>query len=111
MGGLSAGSYDLVLLIDVIEHFERDEGESLVREALRVGKAALISTPKRFFPQTDVFGNPYEIHRSFWTVSDLKRFGNTYVPRARLYTICVISANHPDLLRRVYPRWQFWKRR
>jgi Methyltransferase domain len=63
--------YDLVLLIDVLEHFEKHQGETLLHEILRKNDGVLISTPKKPSSQKDVFGNVYETHRSKWTKSDL----------------------------------------
>jgi 2-polyprenyl-3-methyl-5-hydroxy-6-metoxy-1,4-benzoquinol methylase len=38
--------YDLVLLIDVLEHFDKPTGQSLLEKLLRQNKGVLISTPK-----------------------------------------------------------------
>lgn len=54
--------YDLILLIDVLEHFERDEGYRLLQ---RFNGDVLVSTPKLWFPQND-HPNPYEHHKSHW---------------------------------------------
>jgi hypothetical protein len=63
--------YDLVLLIDVLEHFEKHQGETLLHKILRKNDGVLISTPKKPSSQKDAFGNVYETHRSKWTKSDL----------------------------------------
>jgi 2-polyprenyl-3-methyl-5-hydroxy-6-metoxy-1,4-benzoquinol methylase len=63
--------YDLVLLIDVLEHFEKHQGETLLYKILRKNDGVLISTPKKPSSQKDAFGNVYETHRSKWTKSDL----------------------------------------
>lgn len=63
--------YDLVLLIDVLEHFTHAEGASLVHDLLRRHGGVLISTPKEFIEQHDTFGNPFETHRSHWSKRDL----------------------------------------
>jgi 2-polyprenyl-3-methyl-5-hydroxy-6-metoxy-1,4-benzoquinol methylase len=39
-------SYDLVLLIDVLEHFSKEEGISLLNNLLKKNKGVLVSTPK-----------------------------------------------------------------
>jgi hypothetical protein len=63
--------YDLVLLIDVLEHFEKHQGETLLHKILRKNDGVLISTPKKPSSQKDAFGNVYETHRSKWTKDDL----------------------------------------
>ncbi len=64
--------YDLILLIDVLEHFETTEGKRLLQECSRVGKAIIISTPKHPQIQTDSFGNPYETHLSKWDKKSIR---------------------------------------
>jgi hypothetical protein len=63
--------YDLVLLIDVLEHFEKHQGEFLLHKILHNNDGVLISTPKKPSSQKDAFGNVYETHRSKWTKGDL----------------------------------------
>lgn len=60
------GQYDLVLLIDIIEHFTHDEGRQLLSDCLNVGSNVLIATPKDITQQETTFDNPYERHRSQW---------------------------------------------
>lgn len=67
LGTMQQNDYDLVLLIDVLEHFDKQQGRYLLSECRRVGKATIVSTPIMFEPQGDAFGNTYEKHRSLWT--------------------------------------------
>ncbi|HEC86105.1 MAG: hypothetical protein DRR19_17310 [Candidatus Parabeggiatoa sp. nov. 1] len=63
---LPDNSYELVLAIDILEHFTKTDGLMFLSQIKRVAsKAALISTPKEFIPQ-EVEANPYENHRSLW---------------------------------------------
>jgi SAM-dependent methyltransferase len=74
--GLSAGSFDAVLIMDLIEHLEHEQGKELIE---RMGRAAarklIIFTPNGFVEQDEYDGNPLQIHRSGWTVDDFKRLG------------------------------------
>lgn len=77
---LTSGSnlFDCVILGDVIEHLEKDDGRHLVDQIkLRVsGNGHLIVvTPAEFFEQSAVYGNELEVHRSAWTASDLSSLG------------------------------------
>nr|MBA3284464.1 glycosyltransferase family 1 protein [Nitrosopumilus sp.] len=67
--------YDLILLIDVLEHFEKKEGSDLLKKLVKNNNGVLISTPKKPSPQKDAFGNIYETHRSRWTNNDLRSIG------------------------------------
>jgi hypothetical protein len=72
-------AYDLVLGIDILEHFTEDDGRTFLAELKRIARhAALISTPKDFHEQ-DVEANPYENHRSHWTDTALIQEGYSEV--------------------------------
>ncbi len=70
--------YDLVLLIDVLEHFKKMEGELLLTKILEKNKGLIISTPKKPTTQTQTFGNIYETHQSKWGKQELANFGSSY---------------------------------
>lgn len=76
---IADGQYDLVLAIDILEHFDVEEGKRFAKECLRVSKrAALMSTPKEFIAQV-VEANPLENHRSIWSQMQLAELGYTTV--------------------------------
>lgn len=68
--------YELVLLIDVLEHFNKDQGKWLLETILSKSTGILVSTPKNPSPQKDAFDNIYETHRSKWTKDELSKIGN-----------------------------------
>ena len=70
--------YDLILLIDVLEHFTFEEGTRLLEECRRLSHNMIISVPKAMSVQEEVFGNPYEIHRYPWSRKELKKTGNVF---------------------------------
>ncbi|MGA0806584.1 MAG: class I SAM-dependent methyltransferase [Pseudohongiellaceae bacterium] len=72
-------SYELVLAIDIVEHFEKDDALRFLAELRRVSsRAALVSTPKDFYEQ-HVEANPLEDHRSHWDESELRAAGYSEV--------------------------------
>lgn len=60
--------YDLLLLIDVVEHFEYKEGIELLRLCKDRSRNVLVSTPKDMGKQESLFGNPHEQHKFQWTM-------------------------------------------
>ena len=60
------GNYNLVLIIDVIEHLNREDGLRL----LDASKSYIVSTPEYWSPQGTCFGNKYETHISRWALDD-----------------------------------------
>jgi len=75
--------YDVILLIDVIEHFEKEQGLELVKKLKRhANRCVLISTPAYPAPQEDYNGNEYERHKSRWGPLDFTEhdFSYRFVP-------------------------------
>ena len=63
--------YGLVLLIDVLEHFSRDEGLSLLNALAEHAENILVSVPCPYMEQGgDAYGNEYERHRYEWGRGD-----------------------------------------
>jgi hypothetical protein len=91
-------AYDLVLGIDILEHFTDEDGRAFLAELKRIARrAALISTPKDFHEQ-EVEANPYENHRSHWTEDALIREGYSEVLENPVSWIAV--HRHSELLER-----------
>lgn len=66
--------YDLALMIDVIEHFEKPAGLGVLAKAMYVADRVLISTPANPGVQGAEYGNSYERHLSKWTTEDFQDF-------------------------------------
>jgi len=65
--------YDVVVIGDAIEHFQKDQGLSLLDALLRQNRNVVLTTPLEFFDQHRD-DNPYENHRSHWTIDDFARW-------------------------------------
>ena len=83
--------YDLILLIDVLEHFEFAEGVSLLKSCLEAGDNILVSTPLDWIAQSDLFGNSFEIHKSYWKKRDFRQFGQHFFVPDSLSLICFMG--------------------
>lgn len=59
-------SYDLVLLIDVFEHFTYEDGMELLKKMRNVAKHVIISTPRDIGHQGSIYHNEHETHRCQW---------------------------------------------
>jgi SAM-dependent methyltransferase len=62
--------YDVVLMADVIEHLDKDKGIEVLKHFLADGSAIVVSTPYNFWTQENLYGNPWETHRSLWMPPD-----------------------------------------
>lgn len=65
------GTYDVALLIDVIEHMPLRHGHRLLKSIQGAGCHVIVSTPKVFEEQHDP-ANPYEEHVSLWSWREFK---------------------------------------
>ena len=65
--------YDLVMMIDVLEHFSDADGERALEKALALAPRVLVASPLGY-EQGEMHGNPYEEHRSEWSSERLQGF-------------------------------------
>jgi hypothetical protein len=65
--------YDLCLLIDIIEHFERDKGIELIKHFSSISKFLLIATPWNIGDPSLKHDNPLEDHKYQWTKNDFRQ--------------------------------------
>lgn len=69
-----AGDYDLILMIDVVEHHPIEKVKEWLRTVIRTGKI-LISTPKNVdYYKEEFYGKDFPIHVSQWSAEDFKEF-------------------------------------
>lgn len=65
--------YDMIIMTDVIEHFDKEEGFQIAQDLMKLlnpGGIVLIGTPGIFQEQGAAYGNEYERHRSAWSAFD-----------------------------------------
>ena len=65
--------YSMYLLVDVLEHWDKDKGRELLDKMTKMGKV-LISTPKNPGVQGASHGNEWERHISKWELSDFSNY-------------------------------------
>lgn len=69
-------SFDAVFASEVVEHLEKKEGLALLDRAARwARKRVFITTPNGYLNQNIYDENPYQTHKSGWTVPELKTLG------------------------------------
>lgn len=89
-------SYDLVLMIDIIEHINKVEALILLKYLLQMGSRIIIATPVEFFHQ-HLYESEYENHISHWTIEDLKYLGFAEVQYFDAGAIYLLSADKLDV--------------
>ena len=79
-------SFDLVLMLDIIEHLDKPEALRLMEKAERIArKATVIETPKGFLPQNlDILGlggDSLQTHRCGFETEELASLGYDVIER------------------------------
>jgi len=91
-------SFDCVLASDLIEHLTKEEGIKLIEMMEKIAKnKVIIMTPNGFLPQGIYYNNPWQVHKSGWTVKEMKKRG---------YKVIGINGWKP--LRGECARLRFW---
>jgi 2-polyprenyl-3-methyl-5-hydroxy-6-metoxy-1,4-benzoquinol methylase len=70
-------SFDGAILLDVIEHFEKDDFLNFLPKLEKMTKKIIVMTPNGFIDQDEYDHNAYQIHRSGWTADEMRRLGFT----------------------------------
>ena len=68
-------NYDLILVLDVIEHMDKEVGIQFLKNCKEKAKTIIVSTPNGHSSQGVVFGNEYEVHRCGWSIPELESLG------------------------------------
>lgn len=90
--------FDCVVVLDLIEHFEKERGALLLDRLERIARRrVVVLTPNGFLPQEPFDGNESQRHLCGWTAAEL---------RARGYT--VYGASGAKFIKGPYalPRWR-----
>lgn len=103
---------DLIVALDVWEHFPRDYAASLFRMAMTKARFILISTPIEVRQQGNVFGNEWERHVSSWSPADFCDVPHRLVACTGYDWVLLVSAREPipyEVWRR-HRRWEHLRR-
>jgi hypothetical protein len=83
--------YDLILMIDVYEHFSYQDGLKLLQECREKSRNILISVPREMSNQEEVFGNKWENHRYGWSRKDFKHIPDKFFLQNTRSLICFMG--------------------
>jgi len=83
--------YDLILLIDVFEHFTYEDGLKLLEKCRKAGRNILISVPVAMSEQEAVYGNLFETHKNAWKQKDFRHIPDKFFIKNVKSMICFIG--------------------
>jgi hypothetical protein len=67
--------FDLVLLLDSLEHVDKTVGLKLLSTLRSNNKVVIVCVPEVFHPQEAAYGNEFERHRAAWTAEEMAGLG------------------------------------
>ncbi|MFW9819701.1 MAG: class I SAM-dependent methyltransferase [Candidatus Thorarchaeota archaeon] len=69
-------SFDCVVALDLIEHLTKEEGYKLINTMEKISKKkVVIFTPNGYHPQGEFDVNPWNNHKSGWSVEEMEQKG------------------------------------
>lgn len=95
-----ADPWDLIFCCELIEHYGREDGLSLLHHLERLhkfsGSAVILTTPLGFMPQGAIRGNQHQIHRSGWEPEDFEARGWQINDVSEEHRLIVASLGIPE---------------
>jgi cyclopropane fatty-acyl-phospholipid synthase-like methyltransferase len=82
-------SFDVVIAIDIIEHLTEEEGLKLLCDMENIARKKIIIVTPTYWssnvetikdPKIWSYNNPYNYHKSFWSVEDFFKQGYAQIP-------------------------------
>jgi SAM-dependent methyltransferase len=68
--------FDACIALDVIEHFNKEDGLKLMHDMEKLAKKkVIIFTPEGFMPQRHTAGDDLQVHLSGWEPAEMKGYG------------------------------------
>jgi hypothetical protein len=92
-------TYDLIICCDVIEHFDKAVGHTLIGHILSHSKTAIVTSPRGFQPQGAIYDNEFETHRSGWREEDFQNYNHLYKNVG--FTFMTVLSSDPARLEKV----------
>jgi hypothetical protein len=95
--------YDLIICGDIIEHFEKKDGEKFIDDCLKRCKYLMINIPiEKKWEQEIINDNEFEIHKSIWYNSDFRKYTNRKIKKfrdyiSRKFSVILLSTGKIDL--------------
>lgn len=84
---LPMSGYDLVLMIDSLEHVDPERGRPLLQKIVERNRNVIVSVPNGRMDQGETYGNPLEAH--LWTFNGVEEF-SSYDFRIIHRSVCTV---------------------
>ncbi len=81
--------YDLVLMVDSLEHLEPAAGRAYLDGLIARNRHVIVSVPLGSMPQGATFGNEYECHRTTFHGNEFGRYGATSLHQGLCFAVSI----------------------
>lgn len=88
--------YDLALMIDVIEHIDKEKATEMLRYFISKGTKIIVATPINYFQQ-HLYESSFEEHVSHWKLSDFSKLCSVEVQYFNAGAVYLISKQKMDI--------------
>ncbi len=89
--------YDLILALDVVEHFTKQDGDKFIQLCRNRSDTILINTPNIYYKINKEHYNEYMEHKSGWVADDFTKMGARYVWHSGIHVLAVFTEKLFDL--------------
>lgn len=89
-------SYDLILMVDIIEHIDKEGAVLLLKHFLHQGTKIIVATPIKFFQQV-LYESEFENHVSHWSIKDFEQLGDVSVQYLDAGAVYLLSDEKLDI--------------
>ncbi len=84
-------TYDMIVCVDVLEHFTKEDGLKLLNIISDKSKYAWVVTPTIVSEQGSIYGNDKETHVAQWEEAELGKFGDVMKAGTSSYLLYMSS--------------------
>lgn len=84
----SYSGFDLVLMIDSLEHLEPEAGRKFLASLVAHNKHVIVSVPNGLMEQGAAFGNEFERHRTTFNGSEFAPYQHSIIHKS----ICIVAS-------------------
>jgi hypothetical protein len=69
------GSVDCTIMLDVLEHMQKQEGTEVLKKICKWSQKVLVLTPNGYIRNVSADNNTYQEHKSGWSARELRKLG------------------------------------
>ncbi len=89
--------YDLIIAIDILEHFTKNEAYTFIKLCKNRARTILINTPNIYYKLQREYFNDYMLHNSGWDADDFIKLEAKYIWHRGIYVLAIFTEDTINL--------------